>query len=141
MKSYITSTLILGLAVSSLCAQEKPDLKNPRQRLSYSIGVDIANNLKRQDIDVDPKAVAAGLADAMAGKPALTEAEIKTTISEFRTELMTKRDAKQKVDGEKNLKEGETYLAANAKKDGVKSTSSGLQYKVLKSGNGKSPKA
>ena len=54
---------------------------------------------------------------------------------------MGKAEAKAKVAGDKNLKEGETFLAENAKKDGVKSTASGLQYKVLKSGSGATPKS
>jgi len=54
---------------------------------------------------------------------------------------MSKMEAKAKVDGEKNVKEGEAFLAANAKKDGVKTTASGLQYKVIKAGTGATPKA
>lgn len=122
-------------------AQEKPDLTNPKQRISYSIGADIGGNLKRQDIEVDPKAFAAGLADAIAGKLSLTEAEMRETLNKFRSEMMEKAQAKQKESGDKNVKEGEDFLAANAKKEGVKTLPSGLQYKVIKSGTGKTPKA
>ncbi|MCX6904999.1 MAG: FKBP-type peptidyl-prolyl cis-trans isomerase [Verrucomicrobia bacterium] len=141
MKSYIMSSVALGLLVVSASGQEKLDLKNPKQRVSYSIGADIGANFKRQELEVDPKALAAGFADAFAGKPALTEAEMKETLDAFRTDMMAKMQNKQKAAGEKNLKEGETFLAANAKKEGVKVLPSGLQYKVLKSGTGKSPKA
>jgi FKBP-type peptidyl-prolyl cis-trans isomerase FklB len=141
MNSYLTSTLIVGLLAGSALAQEKPDLKDPKQRASYSIGADIGANFKRQDLDIDPKAMALGIADAFAGKPQLTDAEMKQTLDAFRKELMGKMEAKQKVDGEKNIKAGEAFLAANAKKDGVKVLPSGLQYKVIKSGTGKSPKA
>lgn len=141
MKRYIIPTLILGLVASSMqAAEEKPDLKDPKKRVSYSIGADIGNNFKRQDIEIDAQALAAGLTDALAGKTALTEAEMKETLNNFRTELMSKMETKQKAAGEKNLKEGEAFLAANAKKEGVKTTASGLQYKVMKSGNGPSPK-
>jgi FKBP-type peptidyl-prolyl cis-trans isomerase FklB len=54
---------------------------------------------------------------------------------------MAKMETRQKAAGEKNLKEGEAFLTANAKKEGVKTTASGLQYRVSKSGAGKSPKA
>ena len=81
------------------------------------------------------------LADALAGKTALTDAELRETLNTFRKEMMTKMEAKQKTDGEKNVKDGEAFLAANAKKEGVKTLPSGLQYKVIKSGAGKSPKA
>jgi FKBP-type peptidyl-prolyl cis-trans isomerase FklB len=140
MKYYIVTTMILGLMAASMHAQDKPDLKDPKQRASYSIGADIGNNFKRQEIEVDPKALAAGITDALAGKTVLTEAEMKTVLNDFRKDLMAKMEAKQKVSGEKNVKEGEAFLAANGKKEGVKTTSSGLQYKVLKSGTGATPK-
>lgn len=140
MKRYLIPTLILGLMAGSMqAAEDKPDLKDPKQRASYSIGADIGNNFKRQEIDIDPKALAAGLADSYGGKTTLTEAEMKETLETFRKEMQSKMEVKAKAAGEKNVKEGETFLAANAKKEGVKTTASGLQYKVLKSGAGPSP--
>jgi len=144
----MTSHLITNLAVATLlaagvCAQDKVELKDAKQKASYAIGMDIGSNFKRQDLDVDTKALAAGIADTLAGKPQLTEAEAKLVLNEFRTQLMAKMEAKQKTDADKNAKEGETFLAANAKKEGVKTTPSGLQYKVVKAGDGKgkTPKA
>ena len=134
--------MALSLVVGAVHAQDKLDLKNPEQRSSYSIGADIGSNFKRQGIEVDVKAMAAGLADAIAGKPQLTEAEMKETLNSFRMQMMEKMQAKQKAAGATNLKDGEAFLAANGKKEGVKTTPSGLQYKVVKTGNGKdSPKA
>ena len=130
-----------GLLAGSVIAQEKPDLKDPKQKASYSIGADLGANFKRQGLDIDGKALAAGISDALAGKTALTDAEMRETLNNFRKEMMAKMEAKQKTDGEKNVKEGEAFVAANAKKEGVKTLPSGLQYKVLKSGTGKSPKA
>jgi FKBP-type peptidyl-prolyl cis-trans isomerase FklB len=141
----MNSRFICTLAVASFVAvaaqaQEKMDLKDPKQKASYAIGMDIGGNFKRQDIAIDAKALAAGLADTLAGKTQLTEAEARQALNDFRTQLMAQHEAKQKAAGDKNVKEGEAFLAANAKKEGVKSTASGLQYKVLKSGSGKTPK-
>ena len=134
--------MALGLLVGVVHGQDKLDLKNPQQRASYSIGADIGNNFKRQGIEIDAKALAAGLADTIGGKTQLTEAEMKEALNAFRSSMMEKMQAKQKEAGEKNVKDGEAYLAANAKKGGVKVTPSGLQYKVIKPGTGKvSPKA
>lgn len=141
MKNYIAASLALALFAGAAPAQDKPDLKDPKIRSSYAIGTDIGNNFKRQGLEIDPKALAAGLADAFAGKPGLTDAEVRETLNAFRTQMMEKMQAKQKNDAEKNIKEGEAFLAANAKKEGVKVLPSGLQYKVLKSGKGKTPKA
>jgi FKBP-type peptidyl-prolyl cis-trans isomerase FklB len=141
MKLYLIPMLALALLVSAGCRQEKIETTTPKQRVSYSIGVDIGNNFKRQSIDIDPKVMAAGVADAIAGKTVLTEAERREVMTKFQQEMMAKMQAGQKVDGEKNLKTGEEFLVANAKKDGVKTTASGLQYKILKSGTGNTPKA
>jgi len=140
MNSYLIPSLALGLLVGSVYAQEKLDLKNPKQRASYSIGADIGANFKRQELEVDPQALAAGLVDALAGKTALTEVEMREALNAFRMALMAKMEAKQKVDSDKNSKQGETFLAANAKKEGIKTLPSGLQYRVVKSGKGKTPK-
>lgn len=138
--THVTAASLFALAV---CAQDKLELTDPKQKASYAIGMDIGANFKRQEIEVDAKSLAAGIADTLSGKAQLTEAQQKEVLNEFRTQLMAKMEAKQKEAGDKNLKTGEEFLAANAKKEGVKSTASGLQYKVLKSGkaDGKSPKA
>lgn len=141
MKRKLIVTLAFGLFIANTQAQDKPDLTNPKQRTSYAIGADIGSTFKRQEMEIDARALAAGISDAMAGKMALTEAEITEVLSTLRQELMTKAVAKQKAAAEKNLREGEEFLAANAKKEGVKTLASGLQYKVIKSGKGKSPKS
>jgi len=142
MKSYLIPTLALGLFVSSAVAQDKPDLTNPKQKTSYAVGVNIGSGLKAQDLDLDAKALAAGVADALGGKPALTEDQVRDTLMKFRQDLEAKNtaEAAKYADGAKNLKDGEAFLTANAKKEGVKTTPSGLQYKVLKSGTGETPK-
>lgn len=145
---YMTSKIIVNLAVATLFAlgvhaQDKLDLKDTKQRVGYAIGLDIGANLKRQELDLDPKALAAGISDAFGGKRQITEEEAKQVLNDFRTQMMAKMEAKEKGAGDKNTKDGEIFLAANAKKEGVKSTASGLQYRVIKPGDGKgkSPKA
>jgi FKBP-type peptidyl-prolyl cis-trans isomerase FklB len=140
MKSYILPALAIGLFVSSALGQDKPDLTNPKQRTSYAIGLDIAGNLKAREIDLDAKALAAGIADALADKPALKPDEMRDVLMKLQQDMMAKGDVKNKADAEKNLKAGDAFLAENGKKEGVKSTASGLQYKVLKSGSGATPK-
>lgn len=134
MKPYIVPLLACGLLANPALGQDKPELTTPKQRVSYSIGANIGGSFKRQEIDIDLKALTAGVTDALAGKTALTEAEMRDVMMAFQREMETKMLAKE-------LKKGEEFLAANAKKEGVKTTPSGLQYKVLKSGSGKTPKA
>jgi FKBP-type peptidyl-prolyl cis-trans isomerase len=130
----ILGMLFLAFQVS---AEENLVLKNQKEKMSYIIGMDIGNNLKRQLIDVDPNILARGIQDALsAAKPLLTEQEIQNTLTAFQKE----KAAKQEEVAKKNKNEGEAFMTANKKKEGVKALASGLQYRVIKSGTGKKPK-
>jgi len=137
--SHVAALAALAIAVPAVLAQQTPDLKDPRAKLSYAIGADIGNSLKRKEIDVDPKSLAAGLSDAFAGKSVLTPEQIGEVMNEFQDQMRAKIQAQQTEQGRKNLEAGKAFLEANAKKEGVKTTDSGLQYKVIKAGTGRSP--
>ena len=137
MKLQLLVALGVVLLVTQVSAQEKSALKNQKEKMSYIIGMDIGNNLKKQSIDIDPNILAKGVKDALSGsQPLLTEQEVHETTMAFQKEMM----AKQEEVGKKNKREGETFLAENKKKEGVKTLPSGLQYKVIKAGTGKKPK-
>ncbi len=131
---------MLFFAVHAAAAEQA--LKSEKEKLSYAIGVDLANSFKRQSIDVDPDTLARGMKDALSGgKVLLSDEEILAIKNNVRHEIMKKQEEARKELGEKNKKEGEAFLAENGKKDGVKTLPSGLQYKVITEGKGKSPKA
>lgn len=132
----------MGLLAASADAAETSVLKTQKDKVSYSIGLDIGKNLKKQSIDIDPDLLARGLKDAMTeGKTLLTEEEVRTVMTAFQQEMQAKAAARVKELGDKNMKEGETFLAENKKKEGVVTLPSGLQYKVVTAGNGKKPKS
>ena len=135
---------MLALAACGMlfAADEKPAVtfKDSRDKISYSLGVNIATSMKQQGADIDVDQVSAGLRDAFAGKARLTEAEVRETLMAFQTELRAKRMEKQKAEGAQSRKAGEDWLAANATKPGVKTMPDGLQYKVLIAGQGPQPK-
>lgn len=117
-------------------------LKTERDRVSYTIGLDIGNNLKGQSIDVDPDIFSRGVKDALTGsKPMLTEKEIQETMTNFKKEMKIKQATRMKDLGENKKKEGEAFLTKNGKKKGVTTLKSGLQYEVIKEGNGKTPES
>jgi FKBP-type peptidyl-prolyl cis-trans isomerase FklB len=122
-------------------AQDKAQLKDQKDKASYSIGYDIGETFKKQNVDLNPDALFGGLKDALAGKEAsLSKEEREKTLQAFQKEMMEKQMAASKEAATKNAAEGEKFLTENKKKDGVKTTASGLQYKVLKEGSGASQK-
>jgi FKBP-type peptidyl-prolyl cis-trans isomerase FklB len=122
-------------------AQDKAQLKDQKDKASYSIGYDIGETFKKQNVELNPDTLFGGLKDALAGKEAaLTKEEREKTLQAFQKEMMEKQMAASKEAATKNAAEGEKFLTENKKKDGVKTTASGLQYKVLKEGSGAPPK-
>jgi FKBP-type peptidyl-prolyl cis-trans isomerase FklB len=137
MKQLIVIFSASLLALPLFGQEKSTQLKDQKDKVSYSIGLQIGFNLSRQKVDISPDVLAAGIKDALAGKPQLSPDQIKEIMTTFEKDM----EQKQKEAGEKNKTEGAKFLEENKKKDGVKTTASGLQYKVLKEGNGAQPKA
>jgi FKBP-type peptidyl-prolyl cis-trans isomerase FklB len=137
MKRFIV-IVSASLIAFPLFGQEKsPQLKDQKDKVSYAIGMQIGFNLGRQKVDINPDILAAGIKDSLAGKPQLTPDQVKEVMAQFEKDM----EQKQKELGEKNKTEGEKFLEENKKKPGVKTTASGLEYKVEKEGTGPQPKA
>jgi len=143
MKRRLAMAMCAAVALSGAAfAADAPELKTDKEKLSYSIGMDIGGNLKRQSVEVDPDLLAKGLKDSYGGgKTVLTEDQARQAITDFQKALMAKQAETMKINSEKNKADGEKFLAENAKKEGVKTLPSGLQYKEIAPGTGKSPKA
>lgn len=140
MKKLIVVALVLSILSSMVIAQKKETPKTKKEKISYSIGENIGKNMKTQGIDLDQGLLTQGIKDGLNNsKTAMSDKDMEAAMTSFQQEMMGKMQAKQKVVGEKNVKEGEAFLAANKKKEGVVTLSSGLQYKILKSGDGPKP--
>jgi FKBP-type peptidyl-prolyl cis-trans isomerase FklB len=142
MKLRWIAVLGIMLFASSVYAGDNIELKDQKDKVSYSIGINIGKNLKRQSVEVNPDVLLQGIKDVLAGgKTLMTEQEVNETMMNFQKDMMAKQQARMKELGEKNKKEGEAFLAENKKKEGVITLPSGLQYKVIKEGDGKIPAA
>jgi FKBP-type peptidyl-prolyl cis-trans isomerase len=135
--------LTVGLLAAQVGAQEPPVLKTQKEKTSYAIGVDMAKNLRRQGVDLDLDVLIKGFQDEfMGGKLLMSDDDLRKTMAAFPAEVRRKRnEARQKQVriAEDNKKEGEAFLAENKTKEGVVTLPSGLQYKILKAGDGKKP--
>lgn len=129
----------LSAAVLAGCSQEKEvALETDIDKMSYGIGLSMARSVASQPMDFNHDALVMGLKDALAEKePKLDEATLRQAFAAVRESQMQK----QEQASAEALQVGEDYLAENAKKEGVETTDSGLQYEVLASGEGASPSA
>jgi FKBP-type peptidyl-prolyl cis-trans isomerase FklB len=136
MNKYIARIVflvVLAGGATNIVAAEKSELKTDAEKNGYSVGYDIGHSLKRQLEGVDAASMARGLKDGMSGAaPVLSETEMKQRF------VTLQQESARKIP-EKNKKEGEAYLAKNKDAKGVKTTASGLQYKVTTTGKGKMP--
>jgi FKBP-type peptidyl-prolyl cis-trans isomerase FklB len=152
MKLILTVCLAFAVPQMALqAADDKAELKDQKEKVSYGIGMNIGNNLKRGGYDVDVDTLAGAIRDVLAGKDLkMTEQQAREALTAFQKEMTAKKEQERMEKAEKNRKEGEEFLAENKKKEGVKThtatlrdgkTTAEMQYKVLKEGTGPTPKS
>jgi FKBP-type peptidyl-prolyl cis-trans isomerase len=131
-----------GTTAADKQAPAELSLQSPAAKFSYAIGMDIGKSLMSLDTKIDRDALIAAITDRLDGKPArMAEdeaAKLKQAVFKKRAE---KQAAEREAAGKTNIVEGKKYLAENAKREGVTTTASGLQYEVVKKGDGARPKA
>ena len=132
VKTFIILPVLLALA-SLVNASE---LKTDKDKLSYIFGVQVGQGLRAEGVELEMDAFTAGIKDMLAGNNSqIDSAQAQILISDYQEE---KQQEMAKVSAKKQ-NESSTFLANNAKKDGVFVTASGLQYKIVEKGKGKSP--
>ena len=140
MKCNLTLICCLVFATGQVWAGEKKDLKDGAARLSYSIGASIGKNLKKDSADIDLDVLIQGMKAGLAGEQLLlSEKEIRQVMNDYQTQLRQHAMTNNQLALIENKKNGEAFLAENKNKKGVLVLQSGVQYKVLKEGNGKRP--
>jgi FKBP-type peptidyl-prolyl cis-trans isomerase FklB len=142
VKLWMFALAMVTLLTVAAAAQDAPALKTQVEKRSYAMGLDLGRNIRKESLEVDPAFFTQGLKDALAGnKPLMTDEEVRATIVDLQNEMRAKMVQAMKDSAEKNKREGEAFLAENKKKEGVVTLPSGLQYKILKAGDGKKPTA
>lgn len=112
------------------------------QQVSYALGLNIGADMRRSGVPLDLKAFTTGVADALAGaKPRLTDGQRQAILLKFQQQMQKKAEALMADAAANNKQRGEAFLAENGQKEGVVTTASGLQYKVIETGNGETPTA
>lgn len=143
MKYLWIAVVAVVLAGCQGTGDKKVKLESQMDKVSYSIGLSIGKNLNRDSIVVNQAALLAGINDASAdtSKRMMSDAQVQECMVAFQTEMSTKQQERAKFAAERNLKDGETFLAQNKQRTGVVTLPSGLQYEVITEGSGPTPRA
>jgi len=140
----VVAALLLGACNQhGHSGSDKVSLDSDAKKQSYAIGMDIGNSLKHTGMQVDMASVTAGMRAVLDKdeKPLMTEKEAARVRAGFFKKQNQAAAAEHKQAASKNRQAGEKFLAENAKKSGVKTTASGLEYKVIEQGSGPKPSA
>lgn len=130
--------IVLTVAAAMVGCGRSANIKDEKGKYSYALGHQIGNNMKAQNIELDVNSFAVGVEKALKGEKAMITDE---EMREAMRKMAEKRQQQETEIAAKNKDKADAFLAENGKKDGIKSTPSGLQYKVLTEGKGKKPKA
>jgi FKBP-type peptidyl-prolyl cis-trans isomerase len=138
----MVSILALGLSAQVCLAEEQKVIETDNDKVSYSVGYQMGENFNRQGVTFNLQVLFKGIEDAVAqSNPQMTPEERQAALSILKRDLVMAQAQKQREAADKNLAASMEYLAINGKKEGVVTLSSGLQYKPITSGEGKSPTA
>lgn len=142
LKKLLFATMIAIFVFAGNLSAQNLNMKTRLDSVAYVIGQNIGASLKRDDLKLDMELFKAGVNDALYKETSVIPLEqMQQLMAEFQQEMQEKALQKQTAELDKNKKEGEAFLNTNKTKPGVKTTESGLQYKVVKEGTGKSPKS
>ncbi len=142
IRIFLAAALLLaaGYFAVTAAAQDSSALKSAKEKYSYALGMDLGKQLRKRSIEVDSDLFSKGLRDALSGgKTLLTEEEGRASIAVLQAEAKRKQMLPSVTVQEDGQKPGQAFLAENKKKEGVVTLPSGLQYKILKAGDGKKP--
>ena len=129
MKYLLTIILSIGFLFSSSFADEKIELKDQKDKESYSLGYQFGQSLKFQGVEINLDVYTSGIKDALGGKESqMSQDEIRAAITSLQQRLMAAQQKALKEQAAKNLSETKAFLAESGKKEGIKTLPSGLQY-------------
>lgn len=142
MKYIALAAVVSVLSACSGTITPTSKLENKADTTSYAIGVNVGTSFESQELEINMESFVAGLIDAMdkdTAKVKLTEEQLQAAFAALQQEMMDKQMAKMEDMKKENQTKSDTFFKENAKKAGVKTTASGLQYRVITEGKGRKP--
>jgi FKBP-type peptidyl-prolyl cis-trans isomerase FklB len=147
-KSFLPVAAVAALATAQSRAEDAPQFKDSKEKVSYAVGANMGNFLKRNGFEIDYDAFLSAVKDVTTGKtPKLTDAQVREVLMNYQKEQAAKKEEGRKQLAEKNKKDGAAFLTANKSKPGILTKSvampdgstAEIQYKILAEGSGSSP--
>lgn len=143
--AMLACTGVCLFSISNLRADEAPAapaLETEEQKISYIIGTSIGQNMREDGLDIDMDAFLRGISDALEERElAMTEEQMMASMQAFQVKMMEQQQQAMAAEADNNATAGAEFLAENAKREGVTTTESGLQYEVIEAGEGARPTA
>lgn len=140
MKKLLLVSALAAVVSTSTIAEEIKTLNTEEQKVGYGFGLMLGKRMKTDTPDLDVDSFIQGMKDGFGGRPQLlTDAQVNQAIQGFQMRQREQQMAKFEKSASENKVKGDAFLADNKSKDGIKTTSSGLQYRVIKAGAGKKP--
>lgn len=145
MKQYLVLGMAASVVLLTACGGEdeqksEAQLDTLEQKVSYIVGYNMASQAKASDFEIDVDAMSLAVTDVAAEKESrLNQEESQAAMTAFQTQQQARHEEAAAKAAEENKAAGEAYLAENAQREGVETTESGLQYRVLEEGDGASP--
>lgn len=137
LKNLVPAVTLGALLIAGCGQEESVKLENHIDQASYGVGLNIGRQLSREEVEMNPEAIAAGIKDALAEKePRIEDSVIEAAFTKIREEQLRKQEELDAA----AAKASEEFLAENAGREGVKTTESGLQYEIITEKEGDQPK-
>jgi len=142
VKRVLPVIALMAVSTGNTTAAEQADLEKEGARVGYSIGYQVGSDFRQQGVKIDPQLVLRGVQDALAGSdPLLQQSEMDTVLAQLQQRVSAQTSEGSPDQSTPKPAGAESFLAENARKEGVVQLPSGLQYKVIASGSGVSPAA
>ena len=141
MRSRMAVLAMSGwLAFATSCDPKSLDFEDETTRINYSLGYQIGGDFRRQEVALDAEAVVQGIADALEeAEPRMSPEEMSQTLVALKRRIVADARSEKQRQAERMRTAGQRFLAQNRQQEGVRTTASGLQYKVVEEGSGRSP--
>lgn len=140
MKYMVLAALHLILFTGVCSAGDKLELTDEKVRQNYSVGYQVGSDFRRQGIEISGEMLLKGVQDAVSGKePLMTREEMRAALVHLQKKVTAAQESGNLEEAEKNSAEAKAFLAGNSRKEGVVTLPSGLQYKVIQEGSGRTP--